>query len=302
MGGKVVMVVNAKRTSTQQSVNFIDYGKGYHPGMTANNFLTEFCNVVGNLRRSIYEDSFFYFKKSDKKLSTLLGFFTNLDGFDLEQSIRNIIYDLLLYGKTYAEVILFFDEKNTLDEIEIKPIRYKRQIIIFNKLYYCVKKFDGTYEFGHIDKQNLLIFNLKDMGFSKSFFKRRMKKLDKLDKNLLDLPSTSPDFNFDIYKKKTELKNLKIMKKVYWTESLRNKHISEPYLVYRSMKLHLLQKEFLDYVLGKYNEKLNQVGKEHNFTGKIRYKTKTVDYNTLINELQSGEKNCEQIADLIVGV
>lgn len=293
------MAVKKKGVCTQQSTNFIDYSKGYNPGMTANNFLNEFCNVRANLTRNVYEDSFFYFKNSDKKLSTLLDFFTNSDDYTLGNNIRNIIYDLLVYGKTYAEAILFFDKKNALEKIEIKPIRYKKQITIFNTLYYCVKKFDGTHEFGHIDKQNLLIFNLKDIGFSKSFFKRRMKKLDKLDKNLLDLPSTSPDFNFDIYKKKTELKNLKIMKKIYWTEPLKNIFVSEPYLVYRSMKFHLLQKEFLDYVLDKYNEKLCRLGKEYGFTGKIRYKTKTGNYNLLINELQSGAKNCEQIADLI---
>lgn len=286
--------------STQQNTNYCDYTASYNPNITSQRFLEQFCNIRISLKSR--ENDFFYYVK-DKKLKNLLGLNGEVSEYDFDKIINSSLYDLLVYGKTYIEQILYFDKEDRLVKLRFLPVRHRRMFRIFTKLYYSVKKFDGKRIRGHIDSKNLVVLKLKDMNYSKRYFKRIFKKQGKNEQIYNDLMfSNKRNYGFDLVRKRSELKDLKTNKKIYWSQTASNQYISEPYLVYRSMKFDLLQKKFLDYVLEKLNISIRKLGCKYGFEGEIEYKAKTDKYDECFEKLNSGEMNCEEVGKIVFQV
>lgn len=283
--------------STQQSTNYCDYEDTYRPNLTTQRFLEQFCSIRISLSNR-GDDCFYYVR--DKKLKDLLGLNGGFSEYDFDKIISSTMYGLLVYGKTYIEQILYFDKKDNLVKIRFLPIRYKRMKRIFSKLYYSVKKFDGKYVRGHIDYKNLIVLNLRDMNYSKKHFKRIFRKQDKKERIYNDLMfSGKVKYDFELLRTRSELKDLKITRNVFWCKTPNNQYISEPYLLYRSMKFDLIQKDFLDYILEQINVSIKKLGCKYGFEGKIEYKAKTDKYDECFEKLNSGQMNCEEACNIV---
>lgn len=304
MGGTVVMYSNELRT-TQQGSNYVDYNRSYHPGLEARLLTEDFCNCMYlSLRASREDDSFYYIK--DKNLKDLIGFYYETSEHDFDEIICQCIFDLIIHGKAYIEQVLFFDKDNKLAKIQFVPVRAKRHMKIFGTLYYYLKRYDKKWIFGHINCNNLIDLNLKDIGYPKHYFKSIFKKLDKLERRDLKSKKFDTDkksgFDFDLFRRKQDLKKLKVLKNLKWSDRGNNQFITEPYLVYREMQFDLLQEQILKYVIKQINESLKQTGDKYGFSGKIQYDSKTKTYATLLEQLRTGEKNCEQVSKVVFSV
>lgn len=304
MGGTIVMYRDELR-STQQGTNYVDYNRSYHPGLGAHLLTEDFCNSMYLSLRASREDNSFY-RIEDKKLKELIGFYYQTSEYDFDQMMCQCIFDLIIHGKTYIEQVLFFDKDNKLAKIQFVPLRAKRHMKIFGTLYYCLKKYDKQWIFGHVNCNYLIDLNLKDMGYPKRHFKSILKKLDKLKRK--DLNSTNlgfdkkSGFDFDLFRKKQDLKMLKVLKELKWNNRGNNQFVTEPYMVYRAMQFDLMQERFLRYVIKQINEALKRTGIKYGFSGKIQYDSKTKTYDTLLEQLQTGEKNCEQVSKVVFSV
>lgn len=284
--------------STQQSTDFVDYTKSNTVGLTAQRFLEDFCHLSFSLKPK-KESSKFYYTDS-KKLKELLQMNYGTFEHDFDKVIHDSIYNLLVYGKVYIETVLYFDKNENLCQLKLIPIRYKKMIRIFNRLYYTVKKYDGSRQYGYIDCKNLIKLTLKDVGYRKRTFSSLFRKMDrnetKYNKLMYDKELSG---DFDYVRRRKDYKTLKVNKKTFWTENTGNEYISEPYLVYRSMQFDLLQNKLLDYVLNNINISLETIGKLYGFVGKIEYRAKTEKYNEYFEKFYCGKMNCNELADLI---
>ncbi len=292
------MQCDEKLRSTQQSTNYMDYNNPYNVNCVAQRFLEHFCYISISLKRK-GENSNFYYTES-KEINELLQLNYGMSDYDFDSVIRHCIYDLLVYGKAYIERVLYFNNEEKLCKISFVPIRYKKMFKVFNKLYYTIKKFDDSREYGFINCKNLVELSLKDVGYRKKEFRKLFKKMGKNESmyNTLMFDKQRAG-DFQLLKSRKNYKTLKINRKTFWTEDAGNEYISEPYLIYRNMQFDLLQKKFLDYVLSRINLSLERTGKEYSFMGKINCRVKTEKYDEYMEKLKGGQMNCEELCKLI---
>lgn len=299
------MTKNNGIKSSQQSSNYIDYANRKNLSLIGEGwmFLEDLCASFSiSFQKSILDRKFYYVKAPDKQLENLLEYDEyNFLRYDFDKILVSNMRDLLIYGKAYVEKVLWYDADNNLVKISFIPIRYKRQIKIGKGLYYKLQRFDGQIEKGMVDKKNLISFNLKDLGYSKNYFRRKIKRLEKLKfpDTKLSLDKSS-GFDFLLYVQKQEYKLLKIMRGVNWYgRNGSNQYISEPYLIYRIMKLSLFRSKFLEYLIKGYNNALGELGREYGFSGEIGYESNVDNYELLLKDLKEGKKNCEEVGNHI---
>ncbi|MDC4251225.1 hypothetical protein M3X99_09355 [Clostridium perfringens] len=290
---------------SKQSSNDIDYTKRKEISMYGKGamFIQDFSfNFSISLRKPRKHKKFYEIKAPDKKLEQLLNFNrVNFLEYDLDAILSSNVKDLLLYGRAYVEKVLCYDSDNNLVGISFYPFHYKNQISIGKKLYYRIKKHNGDIESGIVEHKNLIIFNLRDLGYSKRYFKRKIKQLEELNLSNLDLVlDENIGFDLSSYNKRQEYKLLKIMKGVYWNgRNYSSEYVSYPYLLYRKMKFDLIRSKFLEYLLKGYNTALKELGEKYGFSGEIVYESKVEGYDLLINDLKNGKKNCKQVSEYI---
>ncbi|EDT70228.1 hypothetical protein CJD_A0428 [Clostridium perfringens D str. JGS1721] len=290
---------------SKQSSNYIDYTKRKEISMYGKGamFTQDFSfNFSISLRKSRKHKKFYEIKAPDEKLEQLLNFNrVHFLKYDLDNILSSNVKDLLLYGRAYVEKVLCYDSDNNLVGISFYPFHYKNQISIGKKLYYRIKKYNGDIESGIVEHKNLIIFKLKDLGYSKRYFKRKIKRLGELNLPDFDLYSNqNSGFDLLLYNKRQDYKFLKIMKDVYWNgRNYSNEYVSYPYSLYRVMKFDLIRNKFLEYLLKGYNTALKELGEKYGFSGEIVYESKVEEYDSLINDLKNGKKNCKQVSESI---
>lgn len=295
---------NEEIRSTQQTSNYCDYSiKGTKYNLEENMFIDDMCASFSiGFQKQLNDREFYKIKSLDKKLKHLLEFQQyDFLRYELDKLLMNNTRDLLLYGTAYVEIIYWFDNEDNLVKISFKPFRFRHQFIYGNKIFYRVKKVEGSIEKGVVNVDNVITFKMKDLGYPKHYLKNKMNKLRKI--NLPDINLTldsNSGFDWSIYNQKQEYKLLRVMKNIYWNgRNYSNQYVTEPYQLYRTMKFNLFRKEILDYLLKKYNSILKEIGEKYNFSGEIIYESNLDDYNNLIEDLRSGRKNCKQVSDEI---
>lgn len=259
-------------------------------------FLDDFCCF------SVFEDREQFsplFEINDKHLQDVLCFSDpSFLRYGLVQQLDEVAKELLLFGKTYVEVITEEDKDSKLVSISFKPIYTNKAKAIHDRVYFRAKKFDESRISFWVPKSNLIIFDLKELGFSRRYFVRLLRKIQKLELPF-DMMGTR-DFNIDYFKSYSEKKMLKLNRRTYWTgRNYNNQFMSEGYLLYRSIKFKELQWRFLEYLISGYNEALSGVIAEKKVNGQIMIKEKKPDYTSYISRLQRGDLNFEQLSSLI---
>lgn len=292
--------------STQASSNYIDYStykEKYSHNVVGDAFIREFCSGFSySFRKDILCRDFYYIEEEKCRLKKLLLYdlYTSFS-YEVDRVLETNMKDLLLHGKAYVEVVFWFDNRNELKKISFVPFWYKKQLCFNGDVYYKIRKFDGEIIQGRILKENIITFRLKDLGFSKRYFQRLLKKLGKIVMPSTDLiEDESVGFDFEEFKKRQDKKTLYLLDRIRWKGiNNNNRYVSEPYLLYRNIKYQILRKEFMDYLLKGYNNKLQLLGRKYGFDGKIRYRSNLDKYESKWSDLRRGKINCEQLCDYI---
>lgn len=296
------MKIGDNLRSSQQSPDYGDYSnkKKMLNSLESSMFIDDFCAYFSfTFKNSNNDMKFYYINAPDKKLESLLE--NNYLYFEFDKILFSNFYDLILYGKAYVEKILCYDDEGKLVKIAFKPLRYKKQIYFANKLYYRLQKYNGEIEKGKVDGSNLIVFDIKDLGYSKYFFKRKIRKLSNLKEPDINLiMDKNSGFDFTIYNDKNKYKLLKIMKGTYWNgRDSSNKYVSEPYFLYRLIKFYIIRSKFLAYLVRGYNNELKELGKKYGFSGEIAYDSKVDDFESVLNEFKTGKMKCKEIIKII---
>lgn len=293
---------SATKTSQQgpkkRDLNYSSVVTKYSYKPHSHMFIEDFCSSYSiTLAKHINERNFFKIDNNEELFKSIYGY--NFLEYDLDKLLSNITKNIILFGKSYVERIYIYDDKDNLVGINYKCINCKNIKRRANHIVYKLKTDDNQKVKGRISKKAIVAFRIKDLGFSKSFFHRKIKKLEQLE---LPKPELTLTKYFDMSKfiNKSDYKLLKTMKKVYWSaRKYDNTFVTEPYLIYRKMMFEKLRNYFLEYLIMKINEDIESIKKETMFTGKIIFDSITQNYDKLITEFESGEKNCEQIGTVI---
>lgn len=295
----------AKKDSQQgpkkSDLNYTSFIANLSFKMYPHMFIKDFCSPYSiTLSKHFSERNFFKVSDNQQLFKNIFGY--DFLEYDLDKLLSNVTENLILFGKAYVERIYLYDDEDKLIEIAYRCVNCKNIKHRKNHIVYKMKTDEKQKLKGRIPTERIIVFNLKDMGFSKKFFISRIKKLKKQE-----LPKTELTFNnyFDInhFIKKNDYRLLKTMKKIHWNARKQdNTYVTEPYFVYRTIMFEKLQNQFLEYLISKINEDINSITDITKFTGKITFESITQNYDTLIVELESGEKNCEQIGNIIYKV
>ena len=261
-------------------------------------FLEDMCNSYSiTLRKDFSDREFFEFKGEEVKFNQLFGY--DFLRWDIDKLLSNITENLILFGEAYVERIFWYDDDHKLIKVTYICINCKKIKKHMKCVCYKAKDSEGHIQKGKIQTKNVMSFKLSDIGFSKRFFIRKMRKMKKLELPDAKL-SLNKNFSLDAFRDKKDLYLLKLMHDVYWSaRSSDNQYVNEPYLIYRHMMFEKIQNSFLEYLVSKINNDiLNIVG----INGQIVFESITQNYDALLKEFDDGTKNCQDIGNVIYKV
>lgn len=289
---------SSQQGPTQNDSNYSSFITKYAYNLHPHMFIEDFCNHYSiSLAKHINTRNFFKVDNDDKLFKSIFGY--DFLEYDLDKLLSNITKNLILFGKAYVERVYIYDNKGNFAGIYYKCINCKNIKRRAKHFVYKLKTDDNQKLKGKIPKKTVVAFRIKDLGFSTKFFRRKIKKLKKLDLPKAEL-SLATHFDTKHFTKKGDYELLKIMKNVYWNaRKTQNTYFTEPYLIYRYMMFEKLRTHFLEYLISKINEDIYSINKETKFTGKITFESITQNYDSLLTEFESGEKNCEQVGKVI---
>ena len=206
--------------------------------------------------------NFLTFEPTDCNISKLVNRGNYNNSNDMEQLIGNITYRLMFLGKAYIYIkpdyTINIDNEHKEQKIlsSLKLNEIKGGIKGKNKTHFkfCCREGNGNISDIQICRNQLIIFDIKDLGYSKNYFPSVLKKLGKCDIALsaVDMVSSNSDgYDFDVHSKKNKLKKLKVLKDIGWLCDA--SELSDSYILYKKIQEDKMRICFLNYILQKLN-------------------------------------------------
>lgn len=259
-----------------KNVELMDYSKNYHGFFSEISTITSYMLAPKNKK-------LFRIECNDGIEVSLLGTFYRDISFKLEKSLSNVINDLLMSGKIYLQIKI---EKNDLDKTRVNI-----EIGELNRKTYKKEKKNGI-------SKELIVLNIKDVGYTKRYFRRISKKLDKYDitSNSEKLLKDEKNYNFDKHREKSELKTLKITRNFCLVSDVEG--LSDSYILHKTIQQNSFKMLFVDYILEKVNNKIDiLVGKGYNI--KILTNYRIDNYSELWKKYTSGDLTLTEMNDIL---
>ena len=170
-------------TSSQQSPRmWCSQTRKYKQSLYGSMFLEDFCHHFSSKLAPIGDhDRFYDVSPHDDHLKRLLLFcdYSAL-GYSFDELLSSVMHELLLNGKAYVEIVLWRDKQNVVQGMEFVPIHSVCYWVGNNTCRFSGKTYEGKKEKFSIEKQYLIIFDLKDLGFHRKYFRRLMNRLGSL--------------------------------------------------------------------------------------------------------------------------
>ena len=151
--------------------------------------------------------------------------------YHMEQLIEDVIYSLLAYGNAYIFITpnylpnLSHKEgtntcTNELFSIQIDEIEGFIKKRSHDFFLFCRRVYNGTTSDVEIAKNQLIIFDIRDLGYSRRYFEKTLKKISKYD--VTSAAIFMADNNIDVYdytvhSKKYRIMQMKASRKTGWT-------------------------------------------------------------------------------------
>ena len=210
---------------------------------------------------------FFTFEPNGCKIKNLLkGRYHYYSSYDIEQIISRIAYSLMVYGKAYFYIhpeysIKKADDGTTtqiLSSFEIGEIMGFIKKKSKEEIVFCRKGFNSEVEDIQMSKKQLVILDIRELGFSKRYFPSVLKKLSKCDitaKSTDMITNHSDVYDFMYHSERKKLTELRAVKRIGW--SFGTEKLSDSYIMYKKIQEDELRLHFLEYIVGKINDGLH---------------------------------------------
>lgn len=276
---------------------------GAYPFMFIQDFCASFS--IGLSPHPLDRDRDFYrVEPPDDSLKDFLCFedFMFLE-YNMDKLLTGAMEDLISYGKAYLEIVSWRDTEGKIKGISFAPIQPLAVLKGKDKTLFASVLYNKKLKWYCIENTNLVVLQLKDLGFSRFSLQRLLKKIKEYDlTNVSDmsLNSEKTGFDFSEYIRISEFNLLKTTKKVYWYgRKGDNQHLSESYLLYRAAKFKMLRKDFLNYMIHQINTSLHYHKVEAGFCGELVVNCEDIDYMNEFEKLWAGEINTSQLSKIV---
>lgn len=240
---------------------------------------------------------FLTFEPNGCKINNLLkGQYHYYSSYDIEQIISGITYSLMAYGKAYFYIHPEYSVKNENDSTktqdlasleigEIKGIIKKRRK---EEILFCRKGLNAEVKEIQISVNQLVIFDIKELGFSKRFFPRILRRLSRCDittKSMDMITKHSDVYDFMYHSERKKLAELKTLRNIGW--SFGTEKLSDSYILYKEIQKDELKLRFLEYIVKKINNGLHDfLGDD---SGELVAHVNKKEYRQLWNDYTEGK-------------
>ena len=274
--------------------------RGAYPSIFIQDLCASFS--IGLSPHPLERDRDFYrVEPPDDSLKDLLCFedFMFLE-YNMDKLLTGAMEDLISYGKAYLEIVSWRDTEGSVKGVSFAPVKPLAVLKGRDKTLFTSVLYDRKLKWYCIENRNLIVLQLKDLGFSHFSMQRFLKKIKQYDLTSVTDMSLNPDktgFDFNAYIRKSDFNLLKTTKKVYWYgRKGDNQYLSESYLLYRATKFKMLRKDFLNYMIHQINDGLHYHKVEAGFCGKLVANCEDIDYMDEFEKLWAGEINTSQLS------
>jgi len=250
---------------------------------------------------------FFTFEPKECKISKLMTekYYYNLS-YNLEKVINHVTYSLMVFGKAYVyispEYTLSLDSQNeeskVLTSVHIEEIKGFVKKHNKTKIKFCRKGFNGAISDMEIRSNQLIEFDIKDLGWRKRYFTNISKKLAKCDItsfSTLMLGENLNGYDFSVHSKKNKLRELRALKDLGWSFGMDG--LSDSYILYKKIQQDKFRLHFLNYILEKLNcgfeAFINDAG------GKLIARIKEKEYDQLWKDYSDGKITGTELTDIL---
>ena len=226
--------------------------------------------------------------------------------YDIEQVIECVAYSLMAFGKAYVyikpEYTTGIDcdniEAKVLSSIEIHEIKgfvkkKKKTHVIF-----CCRGYNEATSDIEIRRNQLIVFDIKDLGYRKKYFTNILKKLGKCDVTLLStsmITNNLDGYDFSVHSMKSKLQELRVLKDIGWL--FNTDGLSDSYILYKKIQEDQLKLRFLNYILGKLNSGFENCIVDAG--GKLVAHVKEKNYNQLWENYCDGKLTGTELTNIL---
>lgn len=277
-------------TASRQHSHF-SYKRKYQEGLYTHMLLEDLSQSFSIEFSPIREDdNFYYIDPPTDKLKSYLtfddyGFFR----YDLDKILQQTMYHLMTAGTAHMEIVLWRNYNNQVVGITLEPFSAVSIGTFKEKHLFFTKKPDKKAVFFSVPERHVIILDLKDLGFRRNYFRMLFRRMRPFETNLYAI-TEKKNIDFKAFTKQEEFRFLKLTKRIGWTgRNSGNQHLSEAYLLKRSIRFKTLKKQFLEYLLAQINLGLSRFRDELDFHGKIVTMDFDTEHTAVWEKMQKGE-------------
>lgn len=271
-------------------------------GMYTHMLLEDFCGSYSVFFSPNWHDRHFYdIEPSSDPLKNIL---TLQEPWDLDRILDRFLSEitriLIEHRKAHVEIIIWKDNDGSVKGISFKPLKPIISITGIHKSLFISRQYSKNFCLYRIEHKRLIVFDLHDLGYSRQFFTRILKRINKRDiTKVSDFTfNKNLEFDFTKYAENEDYQLLKNTKGIHWYgRNSSNQYMDSFYLVWREAKFRCLRKRIFDYLLDKINAALIPYRGLACFSGKVIANCKNVDYSQEFEKLQNGEISVSQFSD-----
>ncbi len=217
------------------------------------------------------------------------------------QTIDRVLYSMAIYGKAYIFIKPEYIEKSDENGERNKKLSaiYLREVKgIPKKSKFYSKTFSNEISEFDIEEGRLIIFDLKEFGYKRNYFKKLVKRLGKYDitSTSLELINNEPAYDFSVHADKNRKKFLRKVRDIGW--SFGTDGLSDSYILYNEIQMKQFKIRMLKNVLRKINQVIvAEYIKNSEF--KIETLTNDIDYEEAWSKFQCGELTVSELSNII---
>lgn len=293
--------------SSQQSPYFLPYKRRYRESQYSYMFLEDFSGWFSSEFTPIGKRDEFYSVIPENDILKRLLLFSDCSYFDysFDKLLSKIMHYLLINGRTYLEIVSLMNQESVVEGIEFVCVPAKYRGTRLGKCNFVALNPQNKVINFSIDRKRLVIFDLKDLGFHRNYFRRIINHLSLFDAtNAFEFMRDSKMkeiFNFKEHQKYMEYKLLKDTSSIHWLgRNYSNQHLSESYHLYRTIQYKVLRYKFLQYILDQINAGLDKSKSEWGFAGNISVSVSLEHYEEAFSRYSKGEINASTLGDIVI--
>ena len=271
-------------------------------------FFTELCSGYSyKLGDRSGRRAFYTFEPKGCKLSKLImiGKSHNLS-YRMEEVIDEIANDLLAFGSAYIYIEPHYTKDTDKEQQEFGVLSSANLVVIKGIIkrrshsgiqFYRWGKGETVQEM-HMKSNQLVEFDIRELGYSKRYFTKKIERLEKYDitcSSAFKGANHVEGYDISLHSRRNKLGELKALKDIGW--SLGPDGLSDSYILYKNIQINKLRIRILKYILDKLNCGfelfLGELG------GSLRAHVKEINYDQLWRDYTEGKITETELSDLL---